>query len=782
MDYLNIVIGLGGTGLEIVQDFLKINNRYPINKKNDMEWFVIDTADPQESKEEFKKYYNDPAKRLIKLETFRNADEIVKNIKNDSEESNIDEAFKENGMIRKERCRNDQGAWEKRKLGYLSLLYHIIINQRNNIIRKINTLLSAKELQNYDRINFFFICSIAGGTGSGLLLPLNILLKNLIDDNFEQYNIKFYHLLVTPDAVAQGSRDPKLGEEEESFKANAYQTLKEIDLIVNKEDIEWKVILNSTTSLKYNNSMGKLIDKVFLFNDKNISNCMLSSSASKDDAYKPIFQLVAWSLFLLNSIDTVMYSRVGNILEMKPNSPFVGIGTYIIEYPAIDILSKCANKLLSDCDHFANFRNIDNAKIESNINNFKLPFKDLEQNIFTPQIMKKNQNDFLREMNAYSDKSQKDNLISLEPRIEFPDTVEYNNEFEQQLNKEIEYILKNEKYTTNDIIHYLNCLKRRIAAEKNTYIKKKNTSQRQIKNYEDQIISIRKIKKIKKIKGGSYFNAKYKIEAYKILLNLIEKNNKHISKMINYFEDFLKVFKLSNYLDHSKYLEEQESYFEYLPLERTYEDLDNISDQIIDNLYQKKQKEHLENHEHKLHRDELNNKILVEVWISFSESLSDYIANKVHKYITTRTKNIKEKELIDKYEEYLIEFLRKKKIFRDHNNIVEKVNNGEIESSLKYADPYIKVSGLRASDNYPFIASSNNNKNNINTDQLCDFSGAETFPVIDDEKIIIFSKLTRNNSLSDLEIDDYKNYYFGKLKKNTNWYKYLDPCFEEVED
>lgn len=122
---------------------------------------------------------------------------------------------------------NGTGAGAIRQCGRVLFAQSAVQNELNKRLQAVRTFLG--KMGGTPKIKVFFLCGIAGGTGSGTILDLTFLTRHFLSNILGQAygNASFYGYLFLPSACGDAS-DEKSGDTTRGNR-NAYAALKEID-------------------------------------------------------------------------------------------------------------------------------------------------------------------------------------------------------------------------------------------------------------------------------------------------------------------------------------------------------------------------------------------------------------------------------------------------------------------------------------------------------------------------------------------------------------------------
>jgi flagellar biosynthesis chaperone FliJ len=772
MYYLNIVVGLGGTGMEVVGNFLKITNRYPL-KENKLEWFVVDTADSRERREFDNVDIKEKRLRLVKIDDFNDADKVVKDIKEQFPGSNIDKIFPENCYIRKNHLGNGLGAWEIRQLGYLSLLNHLY-ESSETIFDKIRNRINEYSAHRVSSIKVFVISSLAGGTGSGMFLPFCAFLKSLLSDR----EVEIFSILATPEVVSKGTRAAKTEESRNNFYANSFQALKEMEKLTGTDHINWEIKLNENCWFVYEKNDPNFIDHIVLFHDKNIkyANLNITGMYKNYDAYMPYFQMMAWTTYFLSSLNSTALERVDTHWQ-EAGCPLVGMGIHVLEYPYEELFQKFASytieKIISNISSFTSQFSQNN--IETEANNFQFPFNDWHTDVSgkTLNLL----NTYKRNISHYNKRESIPQLKSCEPSIDLPDVSNYINKYYENIKNKINEVLINKSYTIGDVISCLKYIRKNLSEHQKDLNSWKNRYEERINILFAEINREPDFKKIHKMKVSGYFQEKLKLESNIKEIAICEAILNDLDLKIDFFG---KVKSLIEVLDK---VNSEFGYFKYSPPKFTAS-TDKKFPELVDNIIKKLREE---NRDYQSRDDSIIQTFMNKIWASFTKEIfNSKLNSECEKITSTRTnynnwiaKNSSsfQEEIFNDFEKFLRKYFGEElKEFTAENNIPDLIKKGsEIETIFTY--PFIPKIYRTHNEGVAYIAGGNNVVN-LDTSRLDGFESAQKYDILPSDYILILVRILGQRKIADLDLSDYKNQYNIRKNTRTDFYKFLDPQFD----
>ena len=242
MQNRTLLVGLGGIGSTIVSKIARKINDHGTQDK--IEFVTIDTS--QEDIDDTKK--NNNKLDNVKVSTITTSSElkvkdILARISHDRFKKELQ--FPQNTCLLTKDMKN--GAGQIRCLSYLALID--TMKNQSNEFKKLKNAFDKLHLDKAGSISVYIISSICGGTGSGIILPIALYLRDYMDNIPELRTCKINGFFILPE-VPKKHPKVKTSTQIKNIEVNAYATLKEINAFIE----------NTTTGLDK-----KYIDKIKLF-------------------------------------------------------------------------------------------------------------------------------------------------------------------------------------------------------------------------------------------------------------------------------------------------------------------------------------------------------------------------------------------------------------------------------------------------------------------------------------------------------------------------------------
>jgi len=804
MSYLNILIGLGGTGVEVLNDYLKIVNRYP-HKNNKFEWFVLDSASLETK---FSFLNKDKTTRFVQLEGFNSSRDVLLRIKEKYPESNISDIFPDDDFLAKEDISSHGGAWEIRKLGFLLLLYHLIKSE-NNIFDKIINSLSKYPLNFGDiddgggisGIKIFIINSIAGGTGSGLFLPFAGFLKDLVKkrvlEDLDEFPLNIYSFLALPNFVAKGNRAPHSESTNHKYKANAYESLKEIETLFSKR-MNWSVKLSDDYQFDFSptgkslGSQSSLVDNFFLFNDVNIArkDIVIPNVTGKADEYRPYFQEMAWCIYLMSSGDNAYYQNgPGNDLNKKG---FAGIGVLPLEFPKETLLDRMAQTLFGKTPIFFNsFSSKRGSDLTDSAKAFKpslFSFLGESQKLFSDQLR-----EYKYDLSAIGGK----NIQSIQDKQPIPlkyDANPYFRKYTEEANSKIQELLVS-KFSIIDIYSFLKEFREIIENENKKNLKELNFLNDKKKTTVRDIKSQKKYKELLKYQAD-LFTQEFRLQNLESYFDLLTSVIADIDQKLRFFSSYLILF--SNDSIFGGFRIKINEYFEFPPpfTEIGYdeEELNKLQTDILNEILS-------EYHPagQNLSSDDYEKELLKKIWEDFSINFLNntveiyfkkYFSNKIEEFNANDFMDSSQKDLYESWYNFIKKFiaLHKDKFISKRNTLVKSFNDGGLVG-LGLSYPFIPLKSLVTGKQGKKAIFCNQGAAKLlkGTSSLGGYEQATKYDVLDTDCLLLISSLVADKKIDDLELSAMETSYKIMLKEDEknrkknppepSKYVFIDPRF-----
>lgn len=330
----NIFIGLGGEGCRMVARLAEISKKNKADAKY-LGFIAIDT-----DVNELRKIKNQ-SRDVITIQTSSRMT-IGEYLKYD--ENARENWFPINDIILDKTP--SEGAGQVRAISNLVAHNAIREGEFSKINEVIDSLfpLSTDDFQ--QSVHITIMGTLAGGTGSGLVLPMALYVRNYLEKVRQQKSSVIRGFFLLPDVMEEVITH---NDERHNLYANAYAALREIDAFMRRPyDVailrrypELKVVLPKVGGDGYDEFKDKPFDFCFLFNKSNLNDTNMKFTEDlRNHAVECIYDLS------VSPISAKVNSQEDNILREKINSSnrqsYAGAGASKIVYPYEDVVDYVA--------------------------------------------------------------------------------------------------------------------------------------------------------------------------------------------------------------------------------------------------------------------------------------------------------------------------------------------------------------------------------------------------------------------------------------------------------
>ncbi len=327
MNAPTLIVGLGGTGSKIVN---KVSLMVSEEERQRIGFAVFDT-DANEMREVREK---NPSIATIQTSTNLSVGEYL-NIDTHSR----DTWFPVNAILNSKAL--TEGAGQVRAISRLAFETAVGAGKLEPLHRAIEDLYKLEGSEYEQALRIIIVSSLAGGTGSGLILPVALYIKNYLTTRFRQSTNITRGFFLLPE-VFYGVIPGKA--EQNNLKCNAYAALRELDAFLMKGDKTLpekymdsvRIQIPQVGSEGYEEYDIRPYDFCFLFDAQNSDGRKLNSfSEYLDHAANCIY---AQSIGPMNKRSNS--SEDNTILKLtkeKGRNRYAGAGTSMLIYPMADI-------------------------------------------------------------------------------------------------------------------------------------------------------------------------------------------------------------------------------------------------------------------------------------------------------------------------------------------------------------------------------------------------------------------------------------------------------------
>lgn len=226
-----VIIGLGGIGSEIVERIERMtqNKKHPSKRyvRDNIEFVIIDT-DENDIRQRRKQGYNGHCVSLSGNVTVGKCLEWDKDAREnwypDSEIFNLKSL--------------SEGAGQVRAISRLAFQRAIRTGRLQSLHEAIERLHLQTTSSTNQNLKIIIVSTLAGGTGSGCVLPLALYLKNYIRNKYSSSEAKINACLLMPDILDSEKNSSISYAEKENLFANGYSAIKELSYFMHKSDNE----------------------------------------------------------------------------------------------------------------------------------------------------------------------------------------------------------------------------------------------------------------------------------------------------------------------------------------------------------------------------------------------------------------------------------------------------------------------------------------------------------------------------------------------------------------
>jgi cell division GTPase FtsZ len=214
-----LIVGLGGKGSDIVNRVSKLASA---EQKKRISFVIFDTDVNELNQIRFK---NDKIK-AIQTSTKMTVGEYL----------NIDTNARDNWFpVNKILSRKTltEGAGQVRAISRLALETSIRAGSMEPLHKAIDELFKLDTEKTEQALRVIIVSSLAGGTGSGLILPVSMYIKNYLDTHFQQSATIIRGFFILPEVFFEVIHGLA---ERNNLNCNAYATLRELDALLMNGD------------------------------------------------------------------------------------------------------------------------------------------------------------------------------------------------------------------------------------------------------------------------------------------------------------------------------------------------------------------------------------------------------------------------------------------------------------------------------------------------------------------------------------------------------------------
>lgn len=334
-----LLVGLGGTGSKIV---CRVSQMVTEEQRKRIGFAVFDTD-------------------INELREIREANPFIKTIQTSTkltvgEYLNIDthardEWFPVNGILNSKSL--TEGAGQVRAISRLALDTAIRAGNMEPLHNAIEELYKLEGDSSEQALRVVIVSSLAGGTGSGLILPVALYLKNYLATKFQASANITRGFFILPEVFYEVIRGQS---ERNNLKCNAYATLRELDAFLMKGDETLPEKYEKTVKLEFprvgSNDVEEYnvrpYDFCFLFDAQNTEGKKLNSfNQYLDHAANCIYsQSIGPMNKRSNSSED---NTIRELCAERGRNRYAGAGSAMLIYPYEDVREYIALNWTKEC-------------------------------------------------------------------------------------------------------------------------------------------------------------------------------------------------------------------------------------------------------------------------------------------------------------------------------------------------------------------------------------------------------------------------------------------------
>lgn len=325
MNAPTLLVGLGGTGSEIVQ---KVFERATPAQRENISFVVFDT-DVNELRQIEERT---PQIRTIQTSTRLTVGEYL-----DCDTYSRDHWFPVNRILNGKAL--TEGAGQVRAVSRLALNTAIQQGKMTPLNESIEQLYKLKGQRTVQAPRVILAGSLCGGTGSGLILPVAMYIRNFMSTKLQQGSAIIRGFFLLPE-VFDGVI--KTQSERNNLRSNAYAAVREIDAFMMKDDgslpgkYDLHFMAPRAGSKEQDEYTGRPMDFCFLFDAQNLNGMKLNSFTEyKEHAANCIYGMaIAPTSKRSNSSED---NVIREIVFAGGRNRFAGAGSSMLIYPTEDV-------------------------------------------------------------------------------------------------------------------------------------------------------------------------------------------------------------------------------------------------------------------------------------------------------------------------------------------------------------------------------------------------------------------------------------------------------------
>ena len=339
MNAPTLLIGLGGTGCKIIE---KVSKMVTGEQRNNIAFAVFDTDinDLRGIQE------RNPFIKIIQTSTKQTVGEYL-----NKDTHARDAWFPVNAILNGKTL--TEGAGQVRSISRLALETVIRAGKMEPLHEAIQSLYKVEEDKADQALRVVIVSSLAGGTGSGLILPVAMYVRNYLATHFRQSANITRGFFILPEVFYEVITGQT---ERNNLKANAYATLRELDAFLMKGDATLPERYAKSVRMQFPRAASdgyeeydvRPYDFCFLFDAQNAEGSKLNSfDQYLDHAANCIF---AQSIGPMNKrSNSSEDNTIRKLAKERGRNRYAGAGVSMLVYPFEDIKSFIALKWAKQC-------------------------------------------------------------------------------------------------------------------------------------------------------------------------------------------------------------------------------------------------------------------------------------------------------------------------------------------------------------------------------------------------------------------------------------------------
>ena len=334
-----LLVGLGGTGSKIIARVSKLVTE----EQRDHLGFAVFDTDINELREIQKET---PFIKIIQTSTKLSVGEYL-NIDTHAR----DTWFPVNAILNSKTL--TEGAGQVRAISRLAFDTAIRAGKMEPLHEAIQELYKLEEGQAEQALRVIIVSSLAGGTGSGLILPVALYIKNYLSTHFRQSANITRGFFILPEVFEQVITGQA---ERNSLRSNAYATLRELDAFLMKGDATLPKHFMDTVRIEfprvssegYDEYSIRPYDFCFLFDAQNAEGSKLNSfNQYLDHAANCIY---AQSIGPMNKrSNSSEDNTIRRLAAERGRNRYAGAGSSMLIYPMEDVKEYIALNWAKEC-------------------------------------------------------------------------------------------------------------------------------------------------------------------------------------------------------------------------------------------------------------------------------------------------------------------------------------------------------------------------------------------------------------------------------------------------